>query len=367
MKKTEKQKVNKEMQFKGHSQRTPLLMMFFLIALFFFFALDLVLGSVNIPLGDTFSVLLGKVPLDESSEVIIMNLRLPRALAAAFGGAALAVAGLLMQTLFRNPLAGPFILGISSGASLGVAIIVLLFGGVSAATLPQMLRSTGFLGSATVAIAAFIGSSAVLMIVLFVSRKIDSNVTILILGLMFGYITDSLVTVLIHFSDPEKVKAFSEWTFGTFDVRWAEISILVPVIIIALILSFLLTKPLNALLLGEEYATSMGMSLSRTRSYLIVITALLAGIVTAFCGPIAFLGVAVPHLCKGVFVTADHRILVPGCTLLGGGLALFADMIAHLPGSNLTLPLSSVTSMLGAPVIIWVILYGNKLGRGVSV
>ncbi|ETA66929.1 ABC-type Fe3+-siderophore transport system, permease component [Methanolobus tindarius DSM 2278] len=367
MKKTEKQDLNKKMQLKNHSQRTALLLGFFLIALFFFFVLDLVFGSVNIPLGETLSVILGNTPVDDSSKIIIMDLRLPRALAAVFGGAALAVAGLLMQTLFRNPLAGPFILGISSGASLGVAIVILLFGGVSAATLPQMLRSLGFLGSATVAMAAFLGSSAVLMIVLFVSRKIQSNVTILILGLMFGYITNALVTILIHFSDPEKVKAFSEWTFGTFDIRWTEISILAPVIIIALIFAFLLTKPLNALLLGEEYATSMGMNFSKTRSYLIIITALLAGVVTAFCGPITFLGVAVPHLCRGIFVTADHRILVPGCTLIGGGLALFADMIAHLPGSSLTLPLSSVTSMLGAPVIIWVILYGNKLGRGVSV
>ncbi|SFM27040.1 iron ABC transporter permease [Methanolobus profundi] len=366
MKKTEKRSLNKQIQFNG-LQRTTLILFTLLIALCLFFTLDLVLGSVNIPLEETFSVLFGNIPLNDPSNIIIMDLRLPRALAAAFGGAALAVAGLLMQTLFRNPLAGPFILGISSGASLGVAIVILLFGGVSATTLPQMLRAFGFLGSATVAMAAFIGSSAVLMIVLFVSRKIESNVTILILGLMFGYITNSLVTILIHFSDPEKVKAFSEWTFGTFDIRWAEVSILVPVIILALIFSFLLTKPLNALLLGEEYATSMGMNFNRTRSYLIVITALLAGVVTAFCGPITFLGVAVPHLCRGIFVTADHRILVPGCTLLGASLALFADMIAHLPGSSLTLPLSSVTSMLGAPVIIWVILYGNKIGRGVSV
>jgi iron complex transport system permease protein len=363
----EKQKVKRGRQAGSNSYRTPLLMVFFLIALCFFFMLDLVFGSVNIPLGETFAVLTGNVPTDNAWVTIIMDLRLPRACAALFGGAALAVAGLLMQTLFRNPLAGPFILGISSGASLGVAVVILLFSGVSAATLPQMLRGLGFFGSAAVALAAFLGSSAVLMIVLFVSRKIESNVTILILGLMFGYITNALVTVLVHFSDPEKVKAFSEWTFGTFDIRWAEISILVPVIIIALILSFLLTKPLNALLLGEEYAASMGMNFNRTRSFLIVITALLAGVVTAFCGPITFLGVAVPHLCRGVFVTADHRILVPGCTLLGGGLALFADMIAHLPGSSLTLPLSAVTSMLGAPVIVWVILHGNKLGRGISV
>ncbi|WP_406657145.1 iron ABC transporter permease [Methanolobus sp. ZRKC2] len=356
-----------EVRSGNDSGRTFLLMVCFLIAFCIFFLLDLVLGSVSIPLQDTFAVLTGNVHADESWRTIIMELRLPRVFAATFGGAALAVAGLLMQTLFRNPLAGPFILGISSGASLGVALIILLIGGVTAATLPQLLRSLGLFGSAAIAVAAFLGSSAVLMIVLFVSRKIESSVTILILGLMFGYITSSLVTVLVHFSDPEKVKAFSEWTFGTFDIRWAEVGILVPTIVIALILSFLLTKPLNALLLGENYAASMGMNFKATRTYLIIITALLAGVVTAFCGPIAFLGVAVPHLCRGIFVTADHRILVPGCIILGAGLALFADMVAHLPGSNLTLPLSAVTSMLGAPVIIWVILRGSKTGRGVTV
>ncbi|TQD29542.1 iron ABC transporter permease [Methanolobus vulcani] len=344
------------------SSRAVLLMVFSLAALFIFFMLDLILGSVNIPFQDTLAILLGNKMVNDSWQIIIMDMRLPKAFAAAFGGAALAVAGLLMQTLFRNPLAGPFTLGISSGASLGVAIVILLVGGGTATTIPQMLAGLGSFGSAAVAIAAFAGSSAVLMIVLFISRKVESSVTILILGLMFGYAATSLVTILVHFSDPEKVKAFTEWTYGSFDIRCAEVSILVPIISIALISSFLLIKPLNALLLGEKYAESMGMNFKTTRHYLIIITALLAGTVTAFCGPIAFLGVAVPHLCRGLFLTADHRILVPGCIILGGSLALFSDLVAHLPGSNLTLPLSAVTSMLGAPVIIWVVLRGNKLG-----
>ncbi|MGB3907521.1 MAG: iron ABC transporter permease [Methanomethylovorans sp.] len=347
--------------------RVPILIVLFSITFCISFVLDLVLGSVDIPLHETFSIIMGNYIGDASRETIIMDLRLPRAIAASFGGAALSVAGLQMQTLFRNPLADSYILGISSGATLGVALVVLLAGGTAGGTLPQLLRSMGLFGSATVVSAAFLGSAAVLMIVLFVSRRIESTVTILILGLMFGYVISSVVTVLVHFSDPDKVKAFSEWTFGTFDIRWTEISILVPVISVALLMSFLLSKPLNALLLGEGYAMSMGMNFKRIRIAIIITTALLAGAVTAFCGPIAFLGVAVPHLCRGVFVTADHRILVPACIIIGGCLALLSDLIAHLPGSSLTLPLSAVTSMFGAPVVIWVVLRGSRFGRGVSI
>jgi iron complex transport system permease protein len=332
-----------------------------------FFLLELILGSVNIPLADTFSILLGKVVENEGFEIIILQSRLPRAIAAAFGGAGLAVAGLQMQTLFRNPLAGPFILGISSGASLGVALVILISGGAAASTVPELLRTLGFAGNALVVVAAFLGSSAVLMAVLFVSRRIENSVTILILGLMFGYITSSMVTVLVHFSNPEQVKAFMEWSYGSFDVQWGEVSILIPVTGIALVMAFLLSKDLNALLLGEKYATSMGLDVNRARTFIIINTALLAGIVTAFCGPISFLGVAVPHLCRGLFRTADHGILIPACIIVGGALSLFSDMIAHLPGSNYTLPLNAITSLLGAPVVIWIILHGNKQGRGVSV
>lgn len=356
-----------ELVFKKDQKRSSVLLALFLVTFCISFGLDLIFGSVHIPIHEIFSLIFSNHVSDTSWETIIMDFRLPRAIAATFCGAALSVAGLQMQTLFRNPLAGPFILGISSGASLGVALVVLLAGGGTALTLPQLLRSMGFFGSATVALAAFLGSSAVLLIVLFVSRKIENSITILIIGIMFGYVTSSVESILIHFSDPDKVKAFSEWSFGTFDVRWMEVSILVPVISIALILSFLLSKPLNALLLGEGYATSMGMDFRKMRILVIITTAMLAGVVTAFCGPIAFLGVAVPHLCRGIFVTADHRILVPACIIIGGILALLSDMIAHLPGSNLILPLSSVTSMIGAPVVIWVIFNGSRFGRGVEI
>lgn len=353
--------------FKEEQKRTSVFIALFIATYFLAFGLDLILGSVQIPFNQILSLIVSGHISDPSWETIIMDLRLPRAIAASLGGAALSVAGLQMQTLFRNPLAGPFILGISSGASLGVALVILVAGGTTALTMPQLLRSMGFFGGATVALAAFLGSSAVLLMVLYISRRIESSITILIIGLMLGYVTSSVESILVHFSDPEKVKAFAEWGFGTFDIRWMEVSILVPVIFIALILSFLLSKPLNALLLGEAYAASMGMDFKKIRILVIVTTAMLAGVVTAFCGPIAFLGVAVPHLCRGIFVTADHRILVPACVMIGAILALLSDMIAHLPGSNMILPLSSVTSMIGAPVVIWVIFSGNRLGRGVVI
>ncbi|SES70274.1 iron complex transport system permease protein [Methanococcoides vulcani] len=341
------------------------LMTLFIVLLSTFFVLDLVLGSVKIPVDAVISILLGQDVQKESWEGIILNFRLPRACAAVFGGSALAVAGLQMQTLFRNPLAGPYILGISSGASLGVALIVLSAG---ASTASALVSGMGLMGDAGVAMAAFIGSSTVMLIVLFVSRRVENSMTILILGLMFGYVTSSVVTVLMHFSAAERVQAFIIWTFGSFaGVTWQQVYIMTLFSITGLVTSFLLAKPLNALLLGERYATSMGMNFSRTRSLIIISTALLAGTVTAFCGPIAFLGVAVPHLCRGIFVTADHRTLVPACALVGAFLALASDLLAQMPGSDLMLPLNSITSLLGAPVVIWVVIRGSKSGRGVSI
>ncbi len=332
-----------------------------------FFLLEIILGSVNIPLKDTLFILLGQTVDNPGYETIILRSRLPRALAATATGAALAVAGLQMQTLFRNPLAGPFILGISSGASLGVSLVILAAGGAVAASIPELMRLLGVAGNAVVVLAAFLGSSSVLMLVLFASRKIENSVTILILGIMFGYLTSSLVTILVHFSNPEQVKAFMEWGFGSFDIQWAQVNILLPLIAAGLLFAYFLSKDLNALLLGEGYATSMGLNVNRVRTRIIIDTAILAGVTTAFCGPIAFLGVAVPHLCRGLFMSADHRLLIPACVILGGGLALFSDMVAHMPGSSYTLPLNAITSFLGAPVVIWVIINGSRHGRGATV
>lgn len=334
------------------------------IGLITIFMLSLALGSVDIPFSSTLSILFGQ-NADPTYKTIIMQLRLPRSLAAVFGGAALSIAGLQMQTLFKNPLADPYILGISSGASLGVALVIMLSSITTVATIPELMESIGVGGIYSLAFAAFLGSASVLIIILVASKRIESNVTILVLGLMFGYFTSSIVTILMNFSSPESVKAFVEWGFGSFDLRWMQLQILIPIIVLSLISSFLLSKSLNALLLGEGYATSMGMNVRKTRIAIIITTAMQAGIVTAFCGPIAFIGVAVPHLCKSLFMTADHRILVPGCILVGAILSVFAGIIAHLPGSDLVLPLNAITSLLGAPVVIWIIFRASKFGKDV--
>jgi iron complex transport system permease protein len=323
------------------------------------FALDLALGSVRIPLSDIISILFGGGAGKESWEQIVLDYRLPRALTALLAGAGLSVAGLQMQTLFRNPLAGPFVLGINAGASLGVAAAVLTAGGLAGAGL---ITGLGFFGSLGTVISACLGSALVFGMIMLVSRRVESNMTLLILGLMFGHTAGAAVSVLLHFSAAEQIRVFVAWTFGSFaGVGWSQLKVLAPAVLIGLVAAFLLVKPLNALLLGESYARSMGLTVSRARLAVLAGTSLLAGAITAFCGPIAFLGVAVPHLCRGLLNTSDHRLLVPAVTLAGGVLALTADLVAQLPGSQAVLPLNAVTSLIGAPVIIWVILQRANL------
>ncbi|MBD3183804.1 iron chelate uptake ABC transporter family permease subunit [Candidatus Poribacteria bacterium] len=330
-----------------------------LAALIFFFLLSLAVGSINIPLKDVVKVLIGKMPEKTSWKRIILMLRLPRAVTAVLAGAALAVSGLQMQTLFRNPLAGPFILGINSGASLGVALVVL---GVGAVGATSMLSNLGLFGDFGVVIAASIGSGCVLAIVLIVARRVRSAMTLLILGLMFGYATSALVSILLYFSVAERIHSYVNWTFGSFaGVTWTQMRILAPVIILGLLISHLLVKPLNALLLGEEYARSMGLTVKRARFFIIASTAILAGAITAFCGPIGFLGVAVPHLCRSLFATSDHRVLVPTVSIIGAILALIADLVAQMPSHHTVLPLNAITSLIGAPVVTWVILRRRNL------
>jgi iron complex transport system permease protein len=329
------------------------------LALVLAFALDLALGSVRIPLGQIFSILFGGGAEKESWEQIIVNYRLPRALTALCGGAGLAVAGLQMQTLFRNPLAGPFVLGINAGASLGVAAAVLAAGGLAGAGL---ISGLGLFGSLGAVVSAALGAALVFGLIVIVSRRVESNMTLLILGLMFGHIAGAAVSVLLHFSAAEQIRVFVTWTFGSFaGVGWDQLRVLAPATLIGLAAAFLLVKPLNALLLGEAYARSMGLTVGRARLAILAGTSLLAGAITAFCGPIAFLGVAVPHLCRGLLDSSDHRLLVPATVLAGGGLALAADLVAQLPGSQAVLPLNAVTSLIGAPVIIWVILQRANL------
>ena len=331
--------------------------------LFFVFVLSLSLGSVHIPFVDILAILAGKETATPAWATIVYTIRLPRTITAVLAGAALSVGGLQMQTLFRNPLADPFVLGINAGASLGVAIVVLAVGTASGA----LIAGLGILGDLSLAAAASLGAGTVLGCVLLVSRKVQSAMTLLILGLMFGYATGAFVSILIYFSVPEQIQSYIIWTFGSFGgVSWKQIPVLGSVVALGLLVGFLCIKPLNALLLGENYARSMGLNVKRVRIYILISASMLAGATTAFCGPIAFLGLAVPHLCRSLLHTSDHRALMPAVICMGATLALFADLIGRLPGSQMVLPLNAVTSILGAPIVIWFILHRKNLNAAFS-
>jgi iron complex transport system permease protein len=324
-----------------------------LVALLLGFGLSLAVGSVNIPLSDIVIVLLGGEASKPSWTSIVLQFRLPRALTATLSGAALGVSGLMMQTLFRNPLAGPYVLGISSGASLGVALVVLSVGTVGG----TLLAGIGLLGDLSIAFAAMIGAALVMLLVLAVACRMQSSMTLLVLGVMIGFLTNAFVSLLLFFAIPEQIQAYINWTFGSFSgVAWNEVRILAPAVILGLLLSASMTKALNALLLGEGYARTLGVDVGRVRFGLVVATAILTGVVTAFAGPIGFIGTAVPHLCRGLFGTSDHRALMPGTMIVGALMALAAAIIAEVPGSNLVLPLNAITALIGAPVVIGVIL-----------
>lgn len=318
---------------------------------------SLAAGSAQIPFADVVTILAGGEGERAAWTEIVLHFRLPKALTGGLAGAALAVSGLLMQTLFRNPLAGPYVLGVSAGASLGVAVVVLSVG----AGASQLLAGLGLAGDLGLVAAASVGSGAALALVMLAARRV-STLTLLILGVLFGYAASALVTVLVHFSLAERIQSYVAWTFGSFGgVTWSQLKILAPVLIIGLALASLASKPLDALLLGETTATSMGVAVARSRLLILVATALLAGGVTAFCGPIGFLGVAVPHLVRGLLRVADHRWTIPACALAGAGIALISDLVAQLPGSQAVLPLNAVTALVGAPVIAGVVLRRRAL------
>jgi iron complex transport system permease protein len=324
------------------------------------FILSIALGSINISLEDIFRVFMNQEPERTSATRIIHNVRLPQTLTALFAGAGLGVSGLMMQTFFRNPLADPFILGITSGASLGVALVVLGIGSFSVASVVAF----GVRGDLVIAFVSSIGAGLTLLIVLAVLQRVRSSLTLLILGVMFGYMTSAFVSLMLYFSAPQQVDAYITWSFGTFGrVTKSQLSILLPVVAVGLSGAMLMTKSLNALLLGEAYAHSMGLNLKRASWGIIGATGILAGVITAFCGPVSFIGMAVPHLCRSLFNTSDHRVLMPACMFMGGSVAMIAGLIARVPGSHLMLPLNAVTAFLGAPVIIWVILKQNNLNR----
>ena len=318
--------------------------------------LNLLLGSVKIPAADVIGVLFG----DRSNEIfsnIILKSRLPQALVAIVAGAGLAVSGLQMQTVFRNPLAGPSVLGISNGASLGVAIVVLMSSSLAGVSLSRM----GYVGDAAISIAAIIGSLAVMALIVWVARKVKGNVTLLIIGVMVGYLVTAIVGVLKFFSAEEDIKAYVVWGLGSFArVSGDQMLLFVGLMIVLLPLSFLLVKTLNLMLLGDDYARNLGLNVSRARTLVILNSGVLVAIVTAYCGPIMFIGLAVPHLCRAIFRTSDHRILVPGTILTGAALALLCSLVARMPGFEGALPVNSVTALIGAPVIASVIFKRRK-------
>lgn len=320
-----------------------------------FFVLDLSLGSVSIPLSDTISILLGRGSENESWEQIILLLRLPRVITAIGVGAGLAVSGLLMQTMFRNPLAGPFVLGISSGASLGVALVVLL----------GSIISISIIGSKiSVLLAAALGAASILIIIIFISQKITDSATLLIIGLMFGSISGAVVSVLQYYSQADSLQSYMVWTLGNLgNVRWMDMPVFVGVILVGLFLAFTIHKPLNSFMLGERQAESLGVNIKRSRIIILIATSLLAGGITAYCGPIAFIGLAVPHLTRVFFSTSNHKVLLPAVAASGVLLMLICDLIAQLPGSDHVLPINAVTAIFGGPVVIWVILRKRNVGR----
>lgn len=329
------------------------------VVLLLAFLADLYFGSVRLSAGELLRALFGRSAPGSTAAKIVLIFRLPKALTALLAGSAVAISGLLMQTVFRNPLAGPFVLGINSGASLGVAVVVLAVGTGSGAI---FLQSFGAGGQVGLIFSASVGSAAVLLLVLSFSYRVRGTMTLLVLGLLLGYAVSAVVSILIQFSSADRIQTYIAWTFGSFGgVTWRELPIFAPVVAVGVAGSLMVTKQLNALLLGERYAASMGLRVRRVRMLIILLTAFLAGTVTAFCGPIAFIGVAVPHLMRSLFSTSNHRILLPAVTLMGSIAALAADIISHVPGSDLILPLNAVTALIGAPVVVWVIVRRNNL------
>ena len=312
---------------------------------------NLLIGSVSIPVADVCRILLG----NEVNEVwanIIFQSRLPQALTAIVAGAGLAVSGLQMQTVFRNPLAGPSVLGISNGSALGVAFVVLLSGRIGGVALSRL----GYLGDAAMSVAAIIGALAVMLLIVWISQRVKGNVTLLIIGVMIGYLANAIIGVLKFLSPEEDVKAFVVWGLGSFSrVSGDEMLLFVALMCVLLPLSCLLVKSMNLLLLGDRYASNLGLNISRARLLVILSSGILVAIVTAYCGPIMFIGLAVPHLARAVFRSSDHRVLMPGTMLCGASLALVCNLIARMPGFEGALPVNSVTALVGAPVIAGVL------------
>ena len=314
------------------------------------FCLNLLLGSVSIPAGDVVSILLGHEASKASWQFIILESRLPQAITAALCGAALAVSGLMLQTAFRNPLAGPSVFGVNSGAGLGVALVMLFLGG------GLSVGSVSITGFAAILLAAFVGAMMVMAIIFFFSTLVRNSVMLLIIGIMIGYISNSAISLLNFFATDEGVKSYMVWGMGSFSgVSMANMPVFAAVTLAGLLGALLLIKPLNALMLGDRYAENLGVNIMRVRNWLLIVTGLLTAITTAFCGPVAFIGLAVPHIARLLLTTDNHRQLLPATLLCGSVVALFCNLICYLPGESGVIPLNAVTPLIGAPVIIYVI------------
>lgn len=321
-----------------------------LILLFFF--MNILLGSVSIPAGSVLRILFGIDGQDIIWQNIIFKSRVPQALVAIVAGAGLSVSGLMMQTVFRNPLAGPSVLGICSGASLGVAFVVLLSGSIGGIALSRL----GFAGDLAMTIGAIAGALTVMGLIVVVSQKVKGNVTLLIIGVMIGYVANAIIGVLKFFSVEEDIRAFVVWGLGSFArVSGDQMILFVISMVIILPFALLLTKTLNLLLLGDSYARNLGLDIKRARFLVISYSGVLVAVVTAYCGPISFLGLAVPHLCRSIFRTTDHRILIPACILIGALFALTCNLVARMPGFEGALPVNSITALVGAPIVISVL------------
>lgn len=327
-----------------------ILSLIIIIVLLFLF--NLFIGTITIPFEDLLDIIFGN-NTDSTNSVIVLNYRLPQAITALFAGAALSVSGLLMQTLFKNPLADPSMLGVSSGAGLGVSIIVLLTGIIG----EKALVSFGLWADLSVSIAAFVGASMVLLLLLLFSFKLKNMTSLIIIGLMISYLAGSITDIMKYFSMKEDIHAFVIWGLGSFSaVGSSKIWFFTISISIGLIFSILLIKKLNIIILGDTYAENLGLNIKKNNIAIILISGFLTAIVTAYCGPISFLGLAVPHLTRFIFRTSDHRILLPTTMLMGMSVSLLCNIVARIPGFEGNLPINAVTAFIGAPVVIWVIL-----------
>jgi iron complex transport system permease protein len=343
---------NKNAQHKSE-KRVRLIFATLLTLVVVFLILDIFLGSVNIKVSEVISAIFNHT--GNNYETIILKFRLPKAITALIVGVALSLSGLQMQTVFRNPMAGPYVLGISSGASLGVAFVIL---GFSSNITPESLDG---LGNWILVAASWLGAGAVMLLIMAISSRVKDIMTILILGIMLSSGISAIVTIMQYFSNETMLKAYVIWTMGSLgNLTSAQLNVLLISIIAGVTMSLFSSKMLNALLLGENYAASIGLNVGFARSVIFICTSILAGSVTAFCGPIGFIGIAVPHIVRILFKTSDHRVLLPGTILLGGAVMLISDIISQLPGSESILPINAVTSLIGIPVVIWVILNKRK-------